>query len=175
MRNGIGYVLAEQSQLDEALEQLRAALAIRREVGDRAGEGGTLKNLGDVHLQLGQPTQALDCYLQAEVIAHEVGDRHREGQAQHGLGVALTELGRLDEAEKRLDQALMVRREVNDLPGEAAPGSGSPMFGVTRTATRRRRPSTKAALRSCAPSVTDTTRALCCGSWAWPPSVRVNT
>jgi tetratricopeptide (TPR) repeat protein len=118
MRNGIGYVLAEQSQLDEALEQLRAALAIRREVGDRAGEGRTLKNLGDVHLQLGQPTQALDCYLQAEVIAHEVGDRHREGQAQHGLGVALTELGRLDEAEKRLDQALMVRREVNDLPGE---------------------------------------------------------
>jgi tetratricopeptide (TPR) repeat protein len=118
MRNGIGYVLAEQSQLDEALEQLRAALAIRREVGDRAGEGRTLKNLGDVHLQLGQPTQALDCYLQAEVIAHEVGDRHREGQAQHGLGVALTELGRLDEAEKRLDQALMVRREVNDQPGE---------------------------------------------------------
>jgi tetratricopeptide (TPR) repeat protein len=118
MRNGIGYVLAEQSQLDEALEQLRAALAIRREVGDRAGEGRTLKNLGDVHLQLGQPTQALDCYLQAEVMAHEVGDRHREGQAQHGLGVALTELGRLDEAEKRLDQALMVRREVNDQPGE---------------------------------------------------------
>jgi tetratricopeptide (TPR) repeat protein/transcriptional regulator with XRE-family HTH domain len=118
MRNGIGYVLAEQSQHDEALEQLRAALAIRREVGDCAGEGRTLKNLGDVHIQLGQPAQALDCYLKAEVIAREVGDRHREGQAQHGLGVALTELGRLDEAEKRLDQALMVRREVNDQPGE---------------------------------------------------------
>jgi tetratricopeptide (TPR) repeat protein len=119
MRNGIGYVLAEQSQLDDALSQLEAALAIRAEVGDRAGEGRTLKNLGDVHLQLGQPELALRCYQRAEVIAREVGDRHREGQAQHGLGVALTELGQLAEAEKRLDQALVIRREVNDQPGEA--------------------------------------------------------
>jgi tetratricopeptide (TPR) repeat protein len=119
MRNGIGYVLAEQSQLDEALSQLEAALVIRAEVGDRAGEGRTLKNLGDVHIQLGQPARALDCYQRAEVIAREVGDRHREGQAKHGLGVALTELGQFAEAEKRLDQALAIRREVNDLPGEA--------------------------------------------------------
>jgi tetratricopeptide (TPR) repeat protein len=119
MRNGIGYVLAEQSQLDDALSQLEAALAIRAEVGDRAGEGRTLKNLGDVHLQLEQPKLALGCYQRAEVIAREVGDRHREGQAQHGLGVALTELGQLAEAEKRLDQALVIRREVNDQPGEA--------------------------------------------------------
>jgi tetratricopeptide (TPR) repeat protein/transcriptional regulator with XRE-family HTH domain len=118
MRNGIGYVLAEQSQPDEALSQLMAALAIRAEVGDRAGEGRTLKNLGDVHIQLGQPSQALGCYQRAELIAREVGDRHREGQAQHGLGVALTELGQLNEAEKRLDQALAIRREVYDQPGE---------------------------------------------------------
>jgi tetratricopeptide (TPR) repeat protein/transcriptional regulator with XRE-family HTH domain len=118
MRNGIGYVLAEQSQPDEALSQLMAALTIRAEVGDRAGEGRTLKNLGDVHIQLGQPEQALNCYQRAEVIAREVGDRHREGQAKHGLGVALTESGQLAEAEKRLEQALAIRREVNDLPGE---------------------------------------------------------
>ncbi len=118
MRNGIGYVYAEQSRFDEALEHLEAALAIRGEVGDRAGEGRTLKNLGDVRIQLRQAAQALDCYQQAVVIAREVGDRHREGQALHGVGVALTELGRFAEAEERLGQALVIRREVSDQPGE---------------------------------------------------------
>jgi hypothetical protein len=46
MHNGIGYVYAQQSRFDKALEHLHAALTIRREVGDRAGEGRTLKNLG---------------------------------------------------------------------------------------------------------------------------------
>lgn len=43
MHNGIGYVYAQQARFDQALTHLEAALAIRREVGDAAGEGRTLK------------------------------------------------------------------------------------------------------------------------------------
>lgn len=119
MRNGVGYVYAQQAQFDQALAHLEAALALRVQAGDHAGAGRTLKNLGDVRIQLGQPEQALECYQQAWAISREVGDRHRQGQALHGLGVALGVLGRQAEAEQRLEQALAIRREMGDEPGEA--------------------------------------------------------
>jgi tetratricopeptide (TPR) repeat protein len=118
MHNGIGYVHAQQSRFDEALEHLEAALAIRREVGDQGGEGRTLKNLGDVRIQLRQPQQALACYEQALTISCAVGDRHRQGQALHGVGVASAMLGQLSEAEERLEEALSIRLEMGDEPGE---------------------------------------------------------
>jgi tetratricopeptide (TPR) repeat protein len=180
MHNGIGYVYAELSQFDEALEHLQAALAIRCEVGDRAGAGRTLKNLGDVRIGLRQPTRALDCYQQAVVIAREVGDRHREGQALHGVGVALTELGQLTEAEERLGQALGIRREVSDQPGEgrtrfrlANVRRDQGRYTQAQAATPRRRTTTRRALPCCARSATATTKGSSCGSWAWPPSARV--
>jgi tetratricopeptide (TPR) repeat protein len=88
-------------------------------LGDVAGEGRTLKNLGDVRIQLRQPQEALECYEQALAVGLAVGDRHRQGQALHGIGVALAVLGRCAEAEQRLKEALSVRLEVGDEPGEA--------------------------------------------------------
>jgi tetratricopeptide (TPR) repeat protein len=119
MRNGVGYVYAQQEQFDQALAHLEAALALRQQAGDHAGAGRTLKNLGDVRIQLGQPEQALECYQQAWTISREVGDRHRQGQALHGLGVALAALGRQAESEQHMEQALAIRREMGDEPGEA--------------------------------------------------------
>jgi tetratricopeptide (TPR) repeat protein len=45
MHKGIGYVYAQQTRFDQALIHLEAALAIRQEVGDAAGEGRTLSGL----------------------------------------------------------------------------------------------------------------------------------
>ncbi|MCS6882819.1 MAG: tetratricopeptide repeat protein [Oscillochloridaceae bacterium] len=43
-----------QGQYAQALDYLQQALAIVREVGDRAGEGATLNNLGGVFEAQGQ-------------------------------------------------------------------------------------------------------------------------
>jgi tetratricopeptide (TPR) repeat protein len=51
---------------------------IRRAVGDRAGEGTTLNNVGLVHHARGQYDQALDNYQRALVITRDVGDRAGE-------------------------------------------------------------------------------------------------
>ena len=124
-------------------------------MGDRAGEGRTLKNLGDVRIQAGQPAQALDCYRQAVVIAQEVGDRHREGQALHGVGVALTELGEFAQAEKRLHEALLIRREA----------AGSPTSGAIRRYAEAQA-DYEASLACCALSATAITKGWCSGRWA---------
>ena len=53
-------------------------MVIRREVGDRAGEGTTLNNIGGVYHDQSQYDQALNQYQQALVIAREVGYKELE-------------------------------------------------------------------------------------------------
>jgi tetratricopeptide (TPR) repeat protein len=58
-------------RFDDALDSFRQALTIRREIGDRHGEGMTLQCLGHVHRDLGQLDDALRCYRQALVVYKE--------------------------------------------------------------------------------------------------------
>lgn len=44
-----------RGELGRALELFRCALAIRQEIGDRAGEGQTLSNIGLIHQARGEP------------------------------------------------------------------------------------------------------------------------
>jgi tetratricopeptide (TPR) repeat protein len=67
-----------RGQYDQALHNYQQALVITREVGNRAGEGTTLNNIGLVYDALGQYDQALETYQQALVIHREVGNRAGE-------------------------------------------------------------------------------------------------
>jgi tetratricopeptide (TPR) repeat protein len=60
--NEKGVTSYRRGQYQEALNYYRQALAIHREVGDRAEEGKTLYNIGRVHEVLGQYGQALKSY-----------------------------------------------------------------------------------------------------------------
>jgi hypothetical protein len=55
------------------MDLLPLQLAIRREVGDRAGEGTTLNNLGSLADALGRPEEAARYYEQALAILEEIG------------------------------------------------------------------------------------------------------
>ena len=72
MFHNIGAVYRGLELYEEALENYQQALLIRREVGDRAGEGATLNNIGVVYHAQGLHEQALENYQQALVIAREV-------------------------------------------------------------------------------------------------------
>jgi tetratricopeptide (TPR) repeat protein len=95
---------------------LEWALAMRLEVGDRAGAAATLNNLGLLADNLGRPDEAARYYEQALVIFRAVGDRADEGTALHNLGT----LADPDEAARYYQQALAIRRAVGDRSGEAA-------------------------------------------------------
>ena len=56
-------------------------MTIDREIGDRAGKGHDLGNLGNCYAGLGQTARAIESYEQALVIAREIGDRLGKGIA----------------------------------------------------------------------------------------------
>src|SRR5438105_641220 len=57
--HNIGRAYKDLGQLDSALSYDRRALAVRRELGDRRGEGATLGAIGNAHLGLEHPDSAL--------------------------------------------------------------------------------------------------------------------
>lgn len=60
---------------------------VRREVGDRGGEGVTLNNLGSVYYVLGKQEESLLYYRQALDIKREIGDREGEGTTLYNIGL----------------------------------------------------------------------------------------
>jgi tetratricopeptide (TPR) repeat protein len=95
-------------------------LSARREVGDRAGEGATLNNLGALAHDLGWPEKAACYYEQALAIRHEVGDRRGEAITLSNLGILARAQGRMEDAARHYEQALAITREVGDRRGEGA-------------------------------------------------------
>jgi tetratricopeptide (TPR) repeat protein len=71
-----------------ALETYEAALALRREVGDRAGEGTTLNNIGWIYLNAGDKSQARTYLAQALGIAEAVEYAELANAARKGLARA---------------------------------------------------------------------------------------
>ena len=104
--------------IEEALETYEQALAILREVGDRAGEGTALDNIATVYDELGRYEEALKSYEQALAVRREVGDRAGEGVTLNGIAAVYANQGRYGEALETCEQALAILREVGDRDGE---------------------------------------------------------
>ena len=75
----LGYALQKDHQLAEALQHYQKALAICREVGNRAGEGATLNNISQIYDAWGRHDEALKTLEESLVIRREIGDRAGEG------------------------------------------------------------------------------------------------
>jgi hypothetical protein len=61
-------------------------LSIRRELGDRWGEGRSLKNLGHVYIALQEIKTALEHLALALSTCREIGDRWGEAKALDAIG-----------------------------------------------------------------------------------------
>jgi tetratricopeptide (TPR) repeat protein len=94
----MGAVYSVLGKTQEALSYYEQALAIRREVGNRGGEGAALNNLGGVYNVLGEKQEALSYYEQALVISREIGDRGGEGETLWNVGALNFEQGHYDVA-----------------------------------------------------------------------------
>ncbi|MCY7324028.1 MAG: tetratricopeptide repeat protein, partial [Phormidesmis sp. CAN_BIN36] len=101
-------------QYPQALEQYQQALAITREIGDRAVEGSTLVNIGSVYRSQGQYPQALEQFQQALVITREIGDRAGEGATLNNMGFAQLLSGQFAIATQTLFSAIEVKDSLRD-------------------------------------------------------------
>ncbi|MCG8364547.1 MAG: tetratricopeptide repeat protein [Pseudanabaenales cyanobacterium] len=109
------------SQFRAALQSWQAALEIYRELGDQAGEGKTLNNIGLVYQNLGDYDypQALDTYQQSLAITREIGDRATEGKTLNNIGSVHLLLGNYPQALDYYQQSLAITREIGDRATEA--------------------------------------------------------
>jgi tetratricopeptide (TPR) repeat protein len=101
-----------------ALGCYQDALAIRQEIGDRAGQGQTLNNIAIIHQGRGDHDRALDLLQRALAIRQEIGDHAADGTTLNNIGETYRARGELDLALDLLQRALAISQEIGDRAGE---------------------------------------------------------
>ena len=110
--------LAQRFAYADARAQYQAALALRRALGDQAGEGTILDRLGTTHRAQSQYREAIPYFEQALVLQRAVGDRTGESATLTHLGEAYYGLSQYPQAIAMYEQALVLAREVGNRAGE---------------------------------------------------------
>ena len=109
--DGLGEVSYNRGRLDQALDHLTEALARFREIGYRAGQSDTLRNLAGVHTDAGRYDQALELASEALELARQIGSQLLEVGALKALGDTEQRLGRHRAALERYEQARQLALE----------------------------------------------------------------
>nr|VFJ92016.1 MAG: AAA ATPase domain-containing protein [Candidatus Kentron sp. LFY] len=102
----------------QALSYFTESLAIRRDIGDRKGEGTTLNNLSQIHDARGEFDEALGYLGQSLAIRRDIGDRQGEGRTLNNISQIHKARGDLDEALDYLTESLAIQRDIGDRKGE---------------------------------------------------------
>jgi tetratricopeptide (TPR) repeat protein len=109
------YFLGEYQK---AIEFHQQSLAIKREIGDRGGEGKSYGNLGNVYDSLGEYQKAIEFHQQSLAITREIGDRGGEGKSYNNLGNVYNSLGEYQKAIEFYQQSLAIFQIIGDRGGE---------------------------------------------------------
>jgi len=117
--HNMGSCYRSLSRYAEAIAHYERALVIRRELGEKAREANTLKNLALSHRSLSNFQQAILLSEQALAIATQLGDRDAVGEILNVLGGCLVALSDYEQAIDIFEQVLAIEREERDLRGEA--------------------------------------------------------
>lgn len=83
----LGMTYHQLGQPQPAIATLQQAVAIARDIRDRAGEAASLNHLGEVHLALQEYATALDLFQQSLTIRQAIGDQPGIGTSLHNIGV----------------------------------------------------------------------------------------
>jgi tetratricopeptide (TPR) repeat protein len=112
--------LQDHSQFAASQPLCLELLAGFREIGDKAGEGATLNNLGAISHVTGDYTTALDYLQQSLAIQLEMGNKVGEGGILNNLSQIYKARGDYATALDYLQQSLVIQREIGNKAGEGA-------------------------------------------------------
>ena len=118
--NNIGQIFQARGDYATALTYLEQSLAIRRDIGDKAGEGTTLNNLATTAYAGGDYATALTYLEQSVAIQREIGEKAGEGATLNNLAGIARARRDYATALTYLEQSLAIRREIDDKAGEGA-------------------------------------------------------
>ena len=112
--NRVGILAWRQGDYAAAEPNIAASLKLRREIGDRAGEGAALNNLGMLMDDRGDAASARNAYELAAAIFRDLGDRAFLGMVLANLATCLMDLGELDAADSSAREFVLLARETGD-------------------------------------------------------------
>ena len=116
----LGFSYHALGEYEKALAYMEKTLALRREIGDKQGEGTTLNNLSQIYDARGDYDTALDYLKQSLAISREIGDKQGEGTTLNNLSQIHKARGDYATALDYLKQSLAIQREIGDKKGEGA-------------------------------------------------------
>lgn len=93
-------------------------LAVHRRMGDQAGEGATLNNMGLIYRELGNYPQAIILYQQGLAIHQRLKNRAGEAASLNNIGLTYHERGEYAQALTFYQQALTIHREIGNRESE---------------------------------------------------------
>ncbi|MBI3949049.1 MAG: CHAT domain-containing protein [Acidobacteria bacterium] len=105
-----GRIQGTAESLRKANEKFEEALTLWRAVGFRAGETGTLNNLGIVNYSLGENQKALEYWGQLLLFRRAEGNRGAEADTLDNIGLVYYYMGEYQRALDCFSQALSVWR-----------------------------------------------------------------
>jgi DNA-binding SARP family transcriptional activator len=111
-------VFGSLSDPEGAEEAGQAALAIFRDLGDKAGEARAHRELGYVRWVNQDYVAALEAHLQALWIHRELGHRRAEAGDAGNIAHVYRSMGDLDSAIRWNEEAIQIDRELDDKLGE---------------------------------------------------------
>ncbi|MCA6588244.1 MAG: tetratricopeptide repeat protein [Pseudanabaena sp. M090S1SP1A06QC] len=114
-----GIKLYQANRYQEAIQVLRSALAIYREIKDRNGEATSLLGLGLMNYILGKYQKAIDYYQQSLAIQKQIGHRDGEATSLNNLGESYIILGQYQKAIDFYQQSLAIQKQIGHRKGEA--------------------------------------------------------
>jgi tetratricopeptide (TPR) repeat protein len=113
------FSAADRGDYPEAERQYRRTLAIRKQLGDRAGVATGYGQLGLLAQARGDYPDTERQFHRALAIREELGDRARMATSFHNLGVLAQLRGDYPEAERQNSRALGIRERLGDRAGLA--------------------------------------------------------
>jgi serine/threonine protein kinase/tetratricopeptide (TPR) repeat protein len=116
----IGAAYRDLNKPDDALNNFRQSLEIRRRLGDKGGIAATLTSIARVQAELiGKTDNALKSYQEALQLHREIGDKRGIGDTLLSLGVLFERRGQYEQALKDYKDALEIQREVGNIKAES--------------------------------------------------------
>ena len=103
----------------DALASLQQSLSLRQEIGDQAGIGSSLIDIGGFYHDHAQPQKALENYTQALNIERQLNDQNRQAMCLHDIGAIKVDQGAYQDGLTYLEQAYDLRQKLN-VPADLA-------------------------------------------------------
>nr|WP_233580591.1 tetratricopeptide repeat protein [Streptomyces triticirhizae] len=114
----LGMAHVGQNELAEAVARYREALALWRDLGDRAGIADVQSLLGLVHLRRRELREAAASFDEAHAVFRAVGPPHRAATVLANVATVRLRAGELLAAREAAERALREHRALGDRRGE---------------------------------------------------------